>query len=85
MRAVDNAQKVSYTYFSSLDRVNSLGLRVRLAAIFDSGLDVRGAVALERRVQQTTGILAKSPADLPSVKSSGCIQAMQPLLHIQSR
>ena len=34
MSAVDNAQKVSYTYFGSLDRVNSLGLRVRLAAIF---------------------------------------------------
>ena len=34
MCAVDNTQKVSYTYFSSLDRVNTLGLCVRLAAIF---------------------------------------------------
>jgi len=34
MCAVDNTQKVGYTYFSSLDRVNPLGLRVRLAAIF---------------------------------------------------
>ncbi len=43
LRAVDNSQNILYADGGSLDRVYALGLRVRLTAVFASGLHISEA------------------------------------------